>query len=234
MDLPVNQIINGDCLEVMRGWPDGCVDLVLTDPPYGINVDSKMHSQSTKQYGKAAAPKGVYPDTNWDSEPFDIRQFQAIQWISKNQIIFGFNHFSDVFPPSSCVIVWDKNNGDNNFADCEIAWGSFTSAARLVKYAWNGMIQENMGNKEVRYHPTQKPLGVMKWILERYSKEGEIILDCFCGSGTTCIAAKMLGRNYIGIDISEKYCQITRERIEAVETGVPAKEARKGQMGLFK
>ena len=95
------------------------------------------------------------------------------------------------------------------------------------------MLQEPGKAKENRQHPTQKPLGVMKWILERYSEPGQLIVDPFCGSGTTCVAAKMLGRRYIGIDISEEYCQIAKDRLRAVDTGVPVKEARAGQRALF-
>ena len=95
------------------------------------------------------------------------------------------------------------------------------------------MLQEPGRPKEARVHPTQKPLAVMYWILERYSNPGDLILDPFCGSGTTCVAAKMLGRRYIGIDISETYCKIARQRLEAVDTGVPVKEQNKGQMAMF-
>lgn len=233
MDDLINKIICGDCLDIMRDMPKRCIDLCLTDPPYGIGADSAMHKQSGMRPGRAAAAKSDYPDTNWDADPFDLIQFQSICWCSRDQIVFGFNHFSDIFPPSSCAIVWDKNNGTNNFADCEIAWGSFKTAARLVKYTWNGMIQEDMGNKEVRYHPTQKPLGVMMWILQRYSKPNDLIFDPFCGSGTTCVAAKRLGRRYIGIDISEEYCQIARDRLAAEELGLTVKEMKKGQQSLF-
>ena len=223
-----NKIICGDCLEVMKDWPDNCVDLVLTDPPYGIDV-----AKTGKWGGDNLAKCKDYGASNWDSEPFDIVQFQACQWISKNQVVFGYNHFSDIFPPTSCVIVWDKVNGTNNFADCELAWTSFKSAVRLIRWKWQGMLQEAGHQKDYRQHPAQKPLGVMLWILERYSKPDQIILDPFCGSGTTCVAAKMLGRKYIGIDISEKYCEIARQKLEAVDTGVPIKEQRQGQMALF-
>lgn len=227
MTLPVNEIICGDCLEVMRDWPDDCVDIIICDPPYGII------GGTTTIGGSNLAKVTEYPAIEWDFEPFDIKQFQAFQWVSKNQIIFGFNHFCDVFPPTSSVIVWDKDNGDNNFADCELAWTSFKTAVRKVRWKWQGMLQEAGHQKDYRQHPTQKPLGVMRWIIERYSKPTDLIVDPMCGSGTTCVAAKMLGRNYIGIDISEEYCQIARERLRAIDTGVPVKEARKGQKGLF-
>jgi DNA modification methylase len=211
----------------MRQMPDNCVDLVLTDPPYGIFGGAKSIG------GSNLADVKEYPPIEWDSEPFDITQFQACQWISKNQIVFGFNHFCDVFPPTPSVIVWDKDNGDNNFADCELAWTSFETAVRKVKWKWQGMLQENMGNKDERYHPTQKPLGVMMWILERYSNPNDLIFDPFCGSGTTCVAAKRLGRRYIGIDISEEYCEIARKRLEAEEKGITVKELERGQGSLF-
>ncbi len=227
-DSLVNTIICGDCLEVMKDFPDNCVDLVLTDPPYGIGA----YSTGTMG-GGVLAKQSTFEATKWDFEPFSLVQFQACQWVSNNQIVFGFNHFSDIFPPTPCVIVWDKDNGNNNFADCELAWTSFKSAVRIIKWKWQGMLQENMDNKEDRVHPTQKPLGVMIWILKRYSKPNDLILDPFCGSGTTCIAAKMLGRRFIGIDISEEYCEIARMRLRAVDTGVPVKEQLAGQGALF-
>ncbi len=228
MTLPVNEIICGDCLEVMRGWPDDCIDLCLTDPPYGIGESN----QRNLSRGKCAKPID-YGDYKWDKRKVSDKHVTEVCRIGENQIIFGGNYYGSLLGDTSCYIVWNKDNGNSNFADCELAWTSFKTATRLVKWKWQGMLQENMNNKENRVHPTQKPLGVMKWILERYSKPEDLILDPFCGSGTTCVAAKMLGRNYIGIDISEEYCQIARDRIKAVETGVPVKEARKGQIGLF-
>ena len=230
MTLPINTIIQGDCLEVMKGGPDNCVDLVLTDPPYGIDVMNWKRQKSRIGYGLSDKIRN-YGDVEWDKEPPPKECFTEMARCSPNQIIFGGNYFD--LPPSSCWIVWDKDNGANDFADAELAWTSFKTAVRIIKWRWNGMLQEP-GQKDHRQHPTQKPLGVMKWILERYSKPEQTILDPFCGSGTTCVAAKMLGRNYIGIDISEEYCKIARERLEAVDTGVPVKEARKGQMAMFK
>ncbi len=227
-DLPMNQIICGDCLEVMRGWPDDCVDLVLTDPPYGIGETGKKNNSRGR-----LAKTTDYGDFTWDKAKIPDKTMLVVIEISKNQIVFGGNYYGKLLGDTSCYIVWNKDNGSNDFADAELAWTSFTSAVRIVKWRWNGMLQEPNTQKEKRVHPTQKPLGVMKWILERYSKSDQLILDPFCGSGTTCIAAKMLGRRYIGIDISEEYCKIARERIKAVETGVPVKEARKGQMALF-
>lgn len=220
-----NTVICGDCLEVMRDMPDDCVDLVLTDPPYGIGVDSTMHKQGGTQYGKAAAAKKHYAKTDWDNKRPTQICFDEIQRISVNQIIFGGNYFADLLPASSCWLVWDKDNGDNQFADCELVWTSFDKAVRKFRFMWNGMIQENMGRqKERRYHPTQKPVELICQILTRYSKESDTILDCYSGSGSISVACEKMGRNYIGIEISPEYCEIARKRIQEA----------KDSMGLFK
>jgi DNA modification methylase len=119
--------------------------------------------------------------------------------------------------------VWDKDNGKNDFADCELAWCSFNKAVRKFLWRWHGMLQENMANKEIRYHRNQKPVGLMKQIIERYSKPSDLILDCFTGSGSIPVAAELMGRMYIGIELSETYCEIARKRVRDA----------KDQFGLF-
>lgn len=133
--------------------------------------------------------------------------------VSKNQIIFGGNYYADWLPASSCWIVWHKDNMGTDFADCELAWTSYKTAVRYFRWRWNGMLQENMANKEQRYHPTQKPLPLMKWILNKYAKEGSTIFDPFMGSGTSMVAAKEMGFDYIGCDIDERYVKITEMRL---------------------
>ncbi len=228
MNLPINQIICGDCLEVMKDWPDNCVDLVLTDPPYGIGEAAGKN----KSRGCLGVAKD-YGDSDWDDDKLSNRHIWELLRTGRNLIVFGGNYYANTLPPSSCWIVWDKDNGATDFADCELVWTSFKTAVRLVKWKWQGMLQEPGHKKDYRQHPTQKPLGVMLWILKRYSKPTDLVVDPTCGSGTSCVAAKMLGRNYIGIDISEEYCEIARARLKAVDTGVPAKEAKAGQMALF-
>ena len=143
--------------------------------------------------------------------------FEEMMRISKNQIIFGGNYFVEHLSNSSCWLVWDKDNGESFFADCELMWTSFKTAIRKYKWKWNGMLQEQMGrNKEERYHPTQKPIELMRQILRDYSKEGEIIFDPFLGSGSTAIACKLDKRNYIGCEISPKYCKIAEARIKSI------------------
>jgi len=197
----------GDCLEIMKSIPDKSIDLVLTDPPYGINVCKN----GTVGGGNLAKVKD-YGKCEWDSKIPSRDYFKEMIRISHNQIIFGGNYFLEYLTNTPCFIVWDKNN-TGNFADCELAWTSFKTATRQIKYTWNGFIQGNMKEKDYRQHPTQKPLSVMRWILEKYSENNQTILDPFMGSGTTGVACKELGRNFIGIEISEKYFKIAERRI---------------------
>ncbi len=199
-------IYHGDCLDILPQLDK--VDLVLTDPPYGIGESN----QKNLSRGKWAAPTN-YGDYDWDKNKLNDEYIMMVLDISKNQIIFGGNYYGKILGDTSCYIVWDKDNGNNDFADCELAWTSFKSAVRIVKWRWNGMLQENMKNKDYRSHPTQKPLGLFKWILKNYSKETYIILDPFMGSGTTLVACKDLNRKAIGIEIEEKYCEIAAKRL---------------------
>ena len=236
IDELINTIICGDCLEVMRDWPDNCVDLVLTDPPYGIG-EARKNNASRGVGGalnsSALAYSTDYPIEAWDDKPPTQAEFNKMERVSKNRIIFGANHFSDKLPASSCWLVWDKKNGNNDFADCELIWTSFKTAVRKFEWRWHGLLQENMKNKEIRYHRNQKPVGLIYNILEKYSTKNDVILDCYTGSGSICVAAKMLGRRYIGIDISPEYCEIARKRIEAADKGITVKELERGQQVLF-
>jgi len=203
----MDQLILGDCLEEMKKIPDKSIDLVLTDPPYGIGV-----CKSGTVGGRNLAPVKNYGKCEWDYKIPTFQYFKEMRRISLNQIIFGGNYFIEHLTNTPCFIVWDKDN-TGNFADCELAWTSFKTATRLIKYTWNGFIQGNMKEKDYRQHPTQKPLSVMRWILEKYSEDSQTILDPFMGSGTTGVACKELGRNFIGIEISPEYFKIAERRI---------------------
>ena len=191
----------GNCLEVLPTLPK--VDAVITDPPYGINENSKKVASR----GKLAAPKD-YGDFDWDKAPPPDALIELIRTKGQHQAFFGGNYFT--LPPTSCWLVWDKLNGDNDFADCELAWTNWPKAVRRLQWRWNGMIRQ--GNEE-RYHPTQKPLEVMKWVIELCPK-ADTILDPFMGSGTTGVAAVQLGRKFIGIEREPKYFDIACKRIE--------------------
>lgn len=205
----LNTIYNEDCLETMKRMPDNFVDLIVADPPYGIG---EAAGKNKKRTGGLAQAKD-YGLSDWDNQIPSAEIFTEMFRVSKNQIIFGGNYFVEYLTNSPCWIVWDKNNGDNDFADCELAWTSFKSAVRRKLYTWNGMLQHDMKNKELRYHPTQKPTAVIRWLLDRYSKPTDLIYDPFMGSGTTARACKDLGRNYIGSEISKEYCEVAERRL---------------------
>jgi len=208
MDRWLNKILLGDCLDIMREMPDKCVDLVLTDPPYGIGESNERNA--TRGNACRSTDYGHY---TWDSKRIPPEYFDEIRRISQNQIIFGGNYYGSILGDTSCYIVWDKDN-TGDFADCELAWTSFKTAVRKFKYRWNGMLQENMRDKEKRIHPTQKPVALFEWCLSRYSKPGDIILDPFLGSGTTVAACINLERQYIGIEISPDYVLASQQRIK--------------------
>jgi len=191
----------GDCLEIMPTL--GHVDAVVTDPPYGIGENSKKVASR----GKVAAPLD-YGDFDWDQTPCPPEAINLMREISTSQIIFGGNYFD--LPPTSCWLVWDKQNGSNDFADCELAWTNLSKAVRRVYWRWNGMIRKGF---DVRQHPTQKPVGVMQWCLT-HIPGSHTILDPFMGSGTTGVACVNRGRKFIGIELEEKYFYIACERIQ--------------------
>lgn len=194
----------GDCREILPTL--GKVDAVVTDPPYGIGEnDRKVASR-----GKLAAAKD-YGTFSWDEQPIDAGTIEIIRTSSTFQIIFGGNYFEGL-GPTSCWLVWDKQNGDNDFADCELAWTNLPKAVRRIYWRWNGMIRRG---DDVREHPTQKPEGVMKWCIEHLPASVQTICDPFMGSGSTGVAAVKLGRSFIGIERDPSYFDIACRRIEA-------------------
>ena len=209
MDKYINQIINADCLDILRELPDKSIDLVLTDPPYGIGVCSM-----TLGKGKNKIFRG---NENWDKTIPEKEIFNEILRVSKHQIIFGGNYFVEYLHNSPCWLVWDKNN-TGNFADCELAWTNFKSVVRKYLWTWNGMLQHDMKNKDVRIHPTQKPLKLFEMILSDYSNENDLILDCFSGSGTTAIACHNLKRRFICIERDIDYYNASVERLKIAQS----------------
>ena len=203
-------LYNADCMEIMKGFADKQFNLALVDPPYGIGEDGiKNHSRSKCAVAKKYTPK------QWDKKSPDKCFFDELIRVSKNQIIFGANHFISKIPyDSSCWIVWNKENGDNDFADCELAWSSFKTSVRKFDFRWHGMLQGNMKNKEIRIHPTQKPIALYKWILKNYAKEGDTILDTHLGSGSSAIAAHDGGFEFTGIELDEEYFNNAVDRIK--------------------
>lgn len=204
---------NMDCMEGMKQFPDKFFDLAVVDPPYGIGENgSKNHTR-----GNLATATNYKSFAGGDKKPPDEDYFTELFRVSKNQIVFGANHFISRFSKdSSCWIVWDKDN-TGDFADCELAWTSFPSAVRKFKFRWNGMLQENMKNKEIRIHPTQKPVALYEWILNNYAKPGDKILDTHVGSASSLVACHNLGFQYVGFELDPDYFKAATERLETAK-----------------
>lgn len=220
MQSKMNMIHNCDCLEFMRKIPDNYFDLVLTDPPYGIGMDGKVGINAPfKGSGKIVKAK-EYTQKQWDKHSPQKEIFDEIIRISKNQIIFGANHFIDKIPyPSSCWLFWDKDNEESFFADGEMAWTSFKTAVKKYKFRWFGCLQQDMKNKEERHHPTQKPVELFKMILRDYAVKNNYtkVFDAFGGSGTTAIACKSLGLDWCMAELEPDYVEIANKRLEQVQ-----------------
>lgn len=209
-------IYHGDCLDVMDRWEGlrtQSFDLLLTDPPYGIEVakaGAVGAGKRTKTNGFAVLDATDFGVPLWDEAP----AYEAIalsRRICRSQIIFGGNYYD--LPPTSCWLVWDKDNGGTDFADCELAWTNLNKAVRKLTYRWNGMLQAPHCPREKREHPTQKPEPVIRWALQMAPSSVTSVLDPFMGSGTTLVAAKRLGRSAVGIEREEKYCEIAARRL---------------------
>ena len=201
------RLILGDCRDVLPTL--GKFDLLLTDPPYGIGVDRSMAAVSGTQYGAAKAKKGQYVASGWDDEPLTLEGAQRWAALAKKAIVWGGNYVA--FPASTCWLVWDKQNGTNAFADCELAWSNLDKPVRKFTWMWNGMLRQ--GGEERNGHPTQKPLALMAWCLT-HAPDAKTVLDPFMGSGTTGVACAQSGRAFTGIERERKYFDIACERIE--------------------
>jgi site-specific DNA-methyltransferase (adenine-specific) len=201
-----------DCMELMREYPDKHFELAIVDPPYGIGESGK----SNHSRGKLAISKNYKAFEGGDLEPPSPEYFRELLRVSKNQIIWGANHFIERIPKadSPCWIVWDKINGETDFADCELAHTSFKTAVRKFPFQWQGMLQGDMKNKETRVHPTQKPVALYRWLLANYAKAGDKILDTHLGSMSHAIAAHYAGLHLTGCELDPDYFAAGIERVK--------------------
>ena len=203
-------VYNDDCMHGLKRFPDKCFDLAIVDPPYGIDINNQSQGK-----GGGVARKIEYTKKDWDKTAPGIEYFNELRRVSKNQIVWGANHFISRLPiDSSCWVVWDKDNGTTDFADCELAWTSFKTAVRRFKWTWAGMRQQNMKHKEERIHPTQKPIALYEWLLMNYASEGDLILDTHVGSGSIRIACDLQGVNFVGFEIDEEYFNAQEKRFK--------------------
>ena len=195
----------GDCAEILPTLER--VEAVITDPPYGIKESSKK--VASRENMARCTDYGAF---DWDREPISADLLAAVIGAGKHAIVFGGNYYA--LPATSCWLIWDKQNGDNDFADCELAWTNLKKAVRIFRHRWLGMIREGEERKAPRVHPTQKPVSVMGWCIEQAGRPATI-LDPFMGSGTTGVAALRLGLTFIGIEREERYFDIACRRLEA-------------------
>lgn len=203
----------GDCMEYMATCEDKAFELAIIDPPYGIGHAKRAGLQSGEQHGSAAARKRDYAVKDWDSAIPKPEYFSELFRVSQNQIIWGGNYIVSHLPPSSGWVFWDKDNGSTDFSDGELAFTSFDCGLRKYKYTWNGMLQGDMKNKEYRIHPTQKPVALYKWLLSRYAKPGDRILDTHGGSGSSVVACIEMGYPIVWIEKDPDYYEAALDRI---------------------
>jgi site-specific DNA-methyltransferase (adenine-specific) len=203
------ELLHIDCMEYMKTVPDKHFDLGIVDPPYGINAGRRRGDTGKNKHIK----QKDYDYGEWDSSPPDDEYFSELKRVSKNQIIWGGNYFN--LGASKCYIVWNKKNGDNYYADCELAWASFDSAVRMFEYRWFGFLQEKSGDaKEDRIHPTQKPVDLYRWLLKNYAKEGDKILDTHLGSGSIAIACHDYKFELVGCELDKDYYEAACKRFK--------------------
>ena len=200
------KLYNDDCLKYLKSLKDNEIDVLITDPPYGKKAD-----KGTNGFG--CSKNRRYSDS-WDSKIPSKEVFNEMLRVSKKVIIFGGNYFAHLLPPSKCWIFWDKK-GDiafkNPFADGELIYTNFTKPVKKIVFKQQGFITDS---KDRRVHPTQKPSELMQILIENYTNENDIILDCFMGSGSTGVACANTNRKFIGIELDNNYFNIAKQRIE--------------------
>jgi DNA modification methylase len=200
-------LYHGDCRQILPNLSR--FDLLLTDPPYGIDADNRKRVLSRSN---AAAAKD-YGESQWDKEPVPMWLMELARSMADKQIIFGGNYYA--LPPCKGPLVWDKEN-TGDFADGEMAWNNLGCALRIKRHLWNGMLRKG---GEQRQHPTQKPLEVIQWALQ-LAGDVQTVLDPWAGSGTTGRAAKDLGKTCVLIERDERYCEIAAKRMQQEVLGL--------------
>lgn len=209
-------VVEGDCREVLPELP--VVDAVVTDPPYGI---ARVWSGgSGSGWGKAR--EEATTRNEWDEAAPDASLLRLLRGMAKVSVFWGGNYFD--LPPSRGWFVWTKPERGFSLAEAELAWTSIDTVIRVF---------DGPRSDKDRTHPTQKPISLMLWCIEQATKPGDVVLDPFCGSGTTGVACLRLGRRFIGIEREPKYAAIARERLAAESQGLTLRDARAGQLSLL-
>lgn len=216
-----------DCMQGMKEFPDKYFDLAIVDPAYGRKEHGgRKRSGYVKQKNgsKIFVKDGQYENRNWDNEPPSEEYFNELIRVSKNQIIWGCNYFD--YPLIGGRIIWDKCNDGSDQSDAEIAYCSMNDRVDIFRYMWRGMFQgksisegtTQQGNKklnEKRIHPTQKPVALYEWLLNRYAKPNDIILDTHVGSASSLIACYNTNHKFVGFELDEYYYKVSKQRLDA-------------------
>ena len=200
--LEFNRLYLMDCMDGMREFPDKYFDLAIVDPPYGINRFKNGQPTRLNKYGSLAAANDAKPTPAYFAELFRI---------SREQIVWGYNHLSDMLPPTTEFIFWYKHQPVNSYSDGELAWTSFPKTARCFDYPFFGVT----GKDSLRIHPTQKPVALYRWLFKNYAKPGDKILDTHAGSASSFIAAYELGFDYVGFELDPDYHAAASQRVAA-------------------
>ena len=206
-------ITNEDNMELMARYPDKYFDLAIVDPPYGIKADKKNSIKELKSKKSATLSKD-YGCQIWDLETPSVNYFNELKRVSKKQIIWGVNYYpyADLFIGGR--LFWDKGVTMPTFSKGELAYLSMLNSIDIVKIDWHGMIQYDMKNKEIRIHPTQKPVALYKWLLDKYAKQGDKILDTHLGSGSIAIACHDYGFDLTACELDKDYYDTAMQRIK--------------------
>nr|DAD72640.1 MAG TPA: adenine specific DNA methyltransferase [Siphoviridae sp. ct7EW56]DAH21295.1 MAG TPA: adenine specific DNA methyltransferase [Bacteriophage sp.] len=217
---------NMDCMQGMKEFPDKYFDLAIVDPPYGRKEHGGRNRSGyvrQKNGRKIFVKDGKYGNRNWDNEPPSEEYFNELIRVSKNQIIWGCNYFD--YPLIGGRIIWDKCNDGSDQSDAEIAYCSMNDRVDIFRYMWRGMFQgksvsegtTQRGNKklnEKRIHPTQKPVALYEWLLNRYAKPNDIILDTHVGSASSLIACYNTNHKFVGFELDEYYYKVSKQRLD--------------------
>ena len=202
------KITNEDNMELMARYEDNYFDLAIVDPPYGIDADIKNNTDK-KQSKKSASKSRKYGEQIWDNATPDDEYFSELKRVSKRQVVWGANFFN----LQGGMLYWHKHVTMPTYSQGELAWLSWLNKVDFVDIAWHGMIQHDMKNKEVRIHPTQKPVKLYEWLLMNYAKEGDKILDTHLGSGSIALACHNLGFDLTACELDKEYYDKAMKRI---------------------
>jgi site-specific DNA-methyltransferase (adenine-specific) len=202
-----------DCMEFMRGLPDKYYDLGIIDIPYGIDADKKNNGPNSKSHSKNSKAKINTYKEGWDSETPPQEFFNELFRVTNRQIIWGANYVG----LTGGYLYWHKNVTMPTYSQGELAWLSWLNKIDFFELTWHGMLQHDMKNKETRIHPTQKPVALYKWILDKYAKQGDKILDTHGGSMSIAIACHDYG---FELDLCELDAEYYAKGVERVQNHV--------------